>query len=226
LFASQRVSIDAFITNNPDLEAVAKHAVAAVLVLCEREERLDGDWYQQFLERLMRIGSQDGEFGVITFNYDRSFEQYFRRAYIHNHPGNELLALKFYRHLKIIHAYGDLGSLEGNIMPPLLRYGDVESFGIAVNQMELATPAHYPNHDKIKEMLDGVARVVFLGFGFWKDNMNLIELSQESSPQVYASAFGLPVTVMEDVKAKYPNIIFGDRHEKLLDFVLSYSVFD
>jgi hypothetical protein len=224
LFNSQRVSIDAFITNNPDLEKIAKHAVAAVLLLCEREERLEADWYQQFLERLMRGGAHDGEFGVITFNYDRSFEHYFKRAYAHNYLSDELLASKLYRQLKILHAYGCLGTLEGTIMPPLVRYGDVNTFGDAVDQMELATPAHSPN-DNIKGLLDGVERVVFIGFGFWKENMDLIELDKKDPPSIYASAFRLPVTVMEDVKARYPNIIFGNRDDHVLDFVLSHPVF-
>jgi len=224
LFNSQRVSIDAFVTNNPDLEQIAKHAVAAVLLLCEREERLEADWYQQFLERLMRSGAHDGEFGVITFNYDRSFEHYFKRAYTHNYLTDELLARKLYKQLKIVHAYGCLGTLEGNIMPPLVRYGDIDTFGNAVDQMELATPEHDPN-DKIKGLLDGVERVVFIGFGFWKENMDLIELDKKNRPSVYASAFRLPVTVMEDVKARYPNIIFGNRDDHVLDFVLSHAVF-
>jgi hypothetical protein len=224
-FGSQRVSIDAFIANNPDLEAIAKYAVAAVLVLCEREERLDSDWYQQFLERLLRVGSHDGEFGAITFNYDRSFEYYFKRAYFHNYLTNESLARKLYQQLKVVHAYGFLGSLEGNIMPPLLRYGDLSTFGNAFDQMDLVTPANDPKRTEIKEMLDGADRVVFLGFGFWKENMDLIELDKVKPPSVYASAFGLPVTVMEDVKTRYPNIVFGGRDEKLLDFVLSHAVF-
>ena len=224
LFNSQRVSIDAFITNNPDLEQIAKHAVAAVLLLCEREERLEADWYQQFLERLMRGGSHDGEFGIITFNYDRSFEHYFKRAYTHNYLLDESLARKLYRQLKIVHAYGCLGTLEGNTMPPLVSYGDVNTFGNAVDQMELATPAHDPN-DEIKGLLDGVDRVVFIGFGFWKENMDLIELDKKNPPSVYASAFRLPVTVMEDVKARYQNIIFGNRDDQVIDFVLSHPVF-
>jgi len=224
LFNSQRVSIDAFITKNPDLELIAKHAVAAVLLLCEREERLEADWYQQFLERIMRDAFHDGEFGIITFNYDRSFEHYLKRAFTHNYLLNESFALKLYQQLKIVHAYGCLGTLEGNIMPPLVKYGDVNTFGNAVDQMELATPAHDPN-DKIKSLLDGVDRVVFIGFGFWKENMDLIKLDEKNPPTVYASAFRLPVTVMEDVKARYPGIIFGSRDDQVLDFVLSHAVF-
>ncbi len=223
-FNSQRVSIDAFITKNPDLEPIAKHAVAAVLLLCEREERLEADWYQQFLERLMRGGSHDGEFGIITFNYDRSFEHYFKRAYTHNYLSDASLARKLYRQLKIVHAYGCLGTLEGNMMPPLVMYGDVNTFGNAVDQMDLATPAHDSN-DEIKGLLDGVDRVIFIGFGFWKENMDLIELDKKNPPSVYASAFRLPVTVMEDVKARYPNIVFGSRDDQVLDFVLSHAVF-
>jgi hypothetical protein len=195
-----------------------------VLLLCEREERLEADWYQQLLERLMRSGVHDGEFGVITFKYDRSFEHYFKRAYTHNYLTNESLARKFYEQLKIVHAYGFLGTLEGNMMPPLVKYGDANNFGNAVDQMELATPGHDPN-DKIKGLLDGVERVVFIGFGFWKENMDLIELDKKNTPSVYASAFRLPVTVMEDVKARYPNILFGGREDTVLDFVLSHGVF-
>ena len=55
--------------------------------------------------------------------------------------------------------------------------------------------------------------------------MDLIKLDEKNPPTVYASAFRLPVTVMEDVKARYPGIIFGSRDDQVLDFVLSHAVF-
>jgi hypothetical protein len=224
LFCSQRVSIDAFITRNPDLEKIAQYAVAAVLLLCEREEYLEAGWYQQFLERLMRDGSRDGEFGVITFNYDRSFERYFTRAFTHNYLTDPQLALKLFGRIKIIHVYGSLGTLAGNTTPPLVKYGDVNNFGNAIDQFHLATPEHAPNSE-ITNLLDGVERVVFVGFGFWKENLGRIELDKETSAKVYASAFRLPATVRESVKGKYPRIVFGNRDDQVLDFVLNHPVF-
>lgn len=224
-FGSQRVSIDAFISRNPDVEKIAKYAVAAVMLLCEREERLEGDWYQQFLERLMRKGARDDEFGVITFNYDRTFERYFQRAYLHNNPSDEILARKLYGRIKVIHAYGVLGTLEGTIMPPLVTYGGVNHFGYAADQLQLATAAHPPNGIEIRQMLEGVDRVVFLGFGFWKENIDLLELDPANPPEIYSSAFNLPATIIADMKAKYPKMVFGERTESLLDFVLSHAVF-
>jgi hypothetical protein len=70
---SDRVSIDSFINRWEDkFGDVARAAVAAFILLCERGERLNGDWYQVLNEAILRRIDEleQGDLRIINFNYD------------------------------------------------------------------------------------------------------------------------------------------------------------
>jgi len=68
-------------------------------------------------------------------------------------------------------------------------------------------------------------RVIFLGFGFWRENMAPFEaLRRRDDLELWSSSYGLPSTVIQDVRAKFPRMQFGSRAHKVREFLLEEPV--
>ena len=61
-----------------------------------------------------------------------------------------------------------------------------------------------------------------LGFGFWKENVALLELPS-NKPRMMASAYRLPATVRRDMES-HLGVQFADPGQKVLDYMLSEPV--
>lgn len=224
-FQSQRISIDAFIARYDDFSWPARCAVAAILLLCEREPRLDGDWYQQLLEHLIGNGLNTRDYGIINFNYDRSFLWYFRRAFLAHYPNSSKDAATAIRDLQLVTPYGFLGPCEayGYDQNRAVPYGSLQHYQNAASNLRLAGSPRSDGEKSVLEILADAERIIFLGFGFWKENVALLQIPN-NHPSIVASAFRLPATVRGDMETQL-NVRFGDSNQKILDYVMNEPVF-
>lgn len=219
---SDRVSIDAFISRwGEELGEIGQKAVAAFLLLCEREIRVNGDWYQQFNEALLkRIDKiEKGDIRVLTFNYDRTLEQYLWNSLrVHFCLDNELTTAAFEK-VEIHHVYGSLGALRGE-RP--IKFG-ARTFQPAAAKIRLATERAKGSEDVIPQWVGEADRIVFLGFGFWPENIELLKLPKKKQER-FSSARGLPRSTQADMRSAY-GIRFGPIDEFAVDYVINTPVF-
>ena len=111
-FASDR-SIDWFVRRRAEFSYVARIQLAAALLMCEQGSNLHGDWYRTHPETLIPADPEElppSKLSIITFNYDRSFEQFFRRALLALGLPPERVDAIFGR-IRVEHVYGQIGSL-------------------------------------------------------------------------------------------------------------------
>ena len=144
---SQRVSIDSLLRDLPDtsenreLVKIGRNAIASIMLLCEQNARLDGDWYQWFLEFLLRKGKDfpAGRITVITFNYERSLEHYLWVAFMRAFDLSPRDARLMLEKIEFVHVYGDLGPLvmDGETKNPV-GYGDLSQIFVASDRLKLA----------------------------------------------------------------------------------------
>jgi hypothetical protein len=113
------LSIDAWLGQNPDFIEVGKVAIAIALLRCEHGSGLrsqaEGDWYRLLFERLNSPfeNFQNNKLSIITFNYDRSFEQNLFEIFKYTHTAkSEEECKEKLNQLDILHVYGSLGRLE------------------------------------------------------------------------------------------------------------------
>ena len=117
---SGRYSIDEFLENNSKYNLIGKCAIALALIPKENEEKLfegnSGNWYKY----LFRIMCEDctidnflnNNISFITFNYDRSLEQYFFTALKNNYgESDDTKCCEIIQKLRIVHLHGKLGLL-------------------------------------------------------------------------------------------------------------------
>ena len=231
---SQFYSIDAFIAANPKWSHEGSIMIAAILLKCEREATLEGDWYQILFNELVADGRDfpAGWFSIITFNYDRSLETYLLKAFInaYNLSGSEAGAM--IERINIVHVYGSLGSLEYGGSGSRVKYGAVGAMQGAAKNIKLVSPrAESEQSAEITLILEKASRLVFLGFGF--DPMNLRALGvRRSTIPVFASCYHLPVSTMKHAEATLLNndyglakMFWGDRDHKVADFLSNTPAF-
>jgi hypothetical protein len=229
-FKSQRVSIDAFVSHFPLYESGARIGVAATILLCERDEALDCDWYQHLLESLLLRAPIDfGSLKVITFNYDRSFEYFFHRAMPAYFGGDLTAARTVVDLIEVTHVYGQLGALHPHEALPLVPFGGLSKQNIteAAASLRLARGTVAGAPIPVWHLIIPARRVVILGFGFWIENEYMLRLAERrdasGQAETHASCYNLPKAIMNDM-SQTRGVNFGDRSSKILDYLESNDV--
>ncbi len=184
---SQMYSIDAFLARRPEFAKIGKRAVALVLLRCESADSLFRSkhhdlWYQYLFNAIAAESWNALDFSnlnIITFNYDRSLEQYLLVALMSAYGRNEAEALSKLRSLNILHIYGTLGAP----WPDQSGYfaygcGAMRSSVIAAAEMIKVIPEGRADDDVLlmaKDKLINASRIAFLGFGFDPTNLKRLE---------------------------------------------------
>jgi hypothetical protein len=181
------LSIDSWLENNPDFIEVGKVAIAIALLYREISSNLrpDNNWYQLLFKRLNSPFEefQNNKLSIITFNYDRSLEQYLFDVFKNNHYGKSEEEYKEkLNQLRILHVYGSLGRLdcqfdnpENNL--PLVSYGnklDPNRIHFAAKSIKIIPQKSSSPSKEFTEAQDLISKakvLYFLGFGYNQDNM-------------------------------------------------------
>lgn len=206
-------SIDEYIyrhSHNPIVAEIGKlqvaHAIACAESECylrpqnfdagEKFKTLNNTWIYAFAKILM-IGIRAEEIGrigenitIICFNYDRCIEHYLEHAIVHAYPGTPLKqAREIVGNINIIHPYGWLGSLEA------FPFGRVQNF--AEMSDNLITWSESIRDPQVKERMghamSEAETIVFLGFAFARQNMDLLHATNKtwSNKAAFATGKGL-----------------------------------
>jgi hypothetical protein len=169
----------------------------------------DNTWLWPFAKALMngiraselkRIGSN---ITIICFNYDRCIEHYLMHALKASFEGLSLdSAGEIVSEINIIHPYGSLGDLNR------ITFGDASKFaGMAENLITWSETIS--DEDMIREIRKAIRsaqQLVFLGFGFANQNMELLSAQPTEraywGPAVYSTGLGLPIEVHPSLAQK------------------------
>ncbi len=244
---SERISIDALLASlplneqNQRLTTIAKRGMAAALLLCENERRPTGDWYRWLLEFILRNGRDfpGSRLSVITFNYDRSLEQFLWKAFLRSFDLEPVRATEMLNRIEIVHAYGSLGPLTLHEHNDPVDYGDVSHAARSGNLLcPVAPRTPVQSTNQIRKIFAESKRLIFLGFGFWPENIDLLFGSNyqgrhyqeesyeiENERRIFASRFKLSASVVDEVNDRIGTVIgeplieWGEKNETIWEFV-------
>jgi hypothetical protein len=207
---------------HPDLEALSdtwlSHAFSMALSSLKREQAISAFQKVTF----------------INFNYDRTIERYLSlafsgRAYVwEKEEGNEVSD-----NLNIIRPYGSVGRLHRETYPPDVsgvRYGQRPSnlFEIATNIRTFAEQHQDRDvEERIEVALTEAVLVVFLGFGFHKQNIEIMRPKVDASRKAHVIATVLGID--EQNHAALQQLLYDvklSRQATLLDRTASKAMSD
>lgn len=183
---------------------------------------LEETWYHSFFHlivdgcQLEDIPDRLSRITIITFNYDRCIEHYLHHSLRCLYPQiNPEQAEKLLENLKIYHPYGYLGPL------PWVSNTTVNFGGKAVAE-QLVSMAHglktftegtdvkHSDIIEIRSTIRSAERVVFLGFAFAEQNLELLYGNNKpaaaiNSP-IYATAYGVSNSNVEVIREELHDI--------------------
>jgi hypothetical protein len=124
---------------------------------------------------------------IINFNYDRCVEHFMYHAMLHLYPsrGEAFIVELLNSTLKVIHPYGRVGNLIWQDRKNAAHFG-MERTGDELAQLSTQIRTYNEEVDdtaKVEEIRKRMAeaqRIVFLGFHFHKQNVELIAPARES----------------------------------------------
>jgi len=227
LTRSRTPSIDLFLSRNPEFATMGKIAVACAILTAEmgstfREamsrDKAKFDWYTVLLTRLTEDLTKktdydrlaDNRVSFITFNYDRSLEHFLSESLIHSFHGTSPEGIRrILQAIPIIHVYGQVAPLDWQ------EFCDAETgipHGTNVNQVsvpDLIDNLHVmyeerrdPDLERSRTLLSEADRIFFLGFGYAKENLEILGLPDALRPgqYVYGTAMGLTQKEIERIE--------------------------
>lgn len=211
------VSIDEFLANhatNAEVVLLGKIAIANALLPKEDEERLrrTKDWYQLLIDWWWK---KRKTLVVITFNYDRSFEQAFYSALLGRglspQDAQVIMVRPQFQQLGVEHVHGQFGHLPFEDLP-----GDAVPYGLTPDEdpgPKVIRAARAPKlmfehtaDTGAANALVRASRVLFLGFGYDQTNLRRIiptwngEVLQPGTT-IEGTGYGLTPKKLREVEA-------------------------
>jgi hypothetical protein len=219
-------SIDAMLEHRRDLWQVGKRVMAALLYTEERNahRHSDDDWMSLIFENMASDAATPEQFSknpvtFVTFNYDRCLEYRFIRGLTARYAIDDRAAWEALKGMGFVHVHGSLGELpaQDTRLDTVVPFGapetdDTYTFGLALPLAERtirivhdADPVG-PAYEAARSAIVAAARVIFLGFGFGKQNAARLQTSSiQATVPVYCTAYGMTQAEIVDlVNAAFP----------------------
>jgi hypothetical protein len=162
--------------------------------------KFNGTWYESLTKLLTesvkksQIASIFDNIEIINFNYDRCLENYLPHSLSNYYglPTQEIQAIM--SNLTIHRPYGVAGKLpwqSGDLPPVEFGGGSIEQTAAAALQIRTFTEQVEEGDAlaRIRAAAAGAERIVFLGFAFHRQNVELIAAKAPSNAEILATAF-------------------------------------
>jgi hypothetical protein len=205
LSGSGVTSIDQFVGGNPASEKYAKALIAQFVGRAEDTANVlnrppgTSDWANYLKERIVnnvwKFEALKPRWPhVVTFNYDRSFEEIILQRLVHSfEDATQPLVADLLRKWQIVHVHGSLGdhpalTADGSGRP-FERTLDPAALEAAISRILLVHDAKKdsPEFTRARALIQDAESVFFLGFAFHSSNLE--KLFPLSAPRPTASLF-------------------------------------
>ncbi len=196
-------SVDAFLENRDIYIDLGKTLISMELIKYEDENQLyskpQENWYQYLYHNTLRASFDefaDNNVAFLTFNYDRSLEQFFMNAIMSDYGKTENESASLMQSIPIIHLHGLLGNLpafssessrlyNSSITPDILEIcrSKIKIIHEGISEDEQFKEAH--------KLLSEAKQIWFLGFGYDKTNIERLNLPNllRSNQNVFGTTF-------------------------------------
>lgn len=231
-------SIDDFLDNHRDkarVQLCGKLGIARAISQAEHKsslsaktgesikfENLADTWFVKFFRLLsegVRATNLEKLFtnvAFINFNYDRCLEHFLFHALRQAYGINEGSAAEAMASLQVIHPYGSIGELDWQRREAVLPYGtDAIDPHILLGMVDHLRTYTERLHDvqevaRIQTTMAEARNLVFLGFGFHPQNLELIKPAHAANPKrIFGTTLGISAPNREIISTKLKSMFQG-----------------
>lgn len=228
-------SVDAFVEFRPEFLAIGKLAIARALIPLENESNLYDDkpnknnWLQYLFGKMSCNFEEfeNNKLSIITFNYDRTVEQYFFNGLQNKYNKDNQEVSKKLINIPIVHLHGQLGYLPWQSKPDRLwrRYGENtnqrNSFREAAELVKIISENISPDTEfkQAHELIGKAEKIYILGFGYNDKNLERLNLNQyKKGREIVGSSLGLGDAERKEITTKWRFIKLPDSRYDVLGF--------
>lgn len=255
LARSGRPSVDVFLEHRSEFMTIGKTAIAALLVPHEVEAKLyaPGNWYEYLFKHLgpSRDDLAAGNLSIVTFNYDRSIEQYLYEAIRNSFNLATTQTLEYFDYgaspvvydhtIPIIHVYGKLGELpHAGVTDKTRAYqapdlADISAIartaGSGIKIMHEGGGGDNPALGRARQLIREADVICFLGFGYLEENLNRLGLDgRKRDAVVWGSAYDVGFGERAPIEKYFAShdgkrgIELGNASQNVLEFLRQHPV--
>ena len=238
LFYSGKQSIDAFLEHRTEYTQIGKVAIGTILIPYEIENSLfvtTPSWYQDLFNNMNATFEEFGEnkLAIITYNYDRSFEFYLKKALENSYGKSEQESIEQLNRIPIIHLHGTIGNLPGMGSYPreYKKKSSAMDLSICENTIKVIHESidEQPQFTEAKRLIKEAETICFLGFGYDKTNMDRLSLKTSilSGRRVFGTAVHMGGAELTMIKAYFGSKIrikLGESDETIEKFLRNHPV--
>ena len=212
---SQKYSIDAFLERRPEFIDIGKWAIALFILRQEISANLfsfdtqDNGCYRYLFEKIDSDWESypDNKIAFITFNYDRSLEQFLFTKIQNTYGKNERECADVLRRFPIIHVHGSLGKLPFQDKNGISYGADIDRYkekssvangaaSHAAKQIKVIAENQTTSEEfeQANRLLTDAERIYFLGFGYHQDNILRLGLDKLAEDEQRRTASQLVIS--------------------------------
>jgi hypothetical protein len=161
---------------------------------------------------------------LIVFNYDRCVEHYLFRSLVNYYEIGHDRAAELMRHIPIYHPYGKIGNLPWENREPSIEFGSevraTELLTLAEGIYTFSESVGSALEAEIREHVATCEKLIFLGFAFHKQNMELLKASKPSlhAHSCYATALGFSSPDISEITKDIASLFAPGSHSGLEPF--------
>lgn len=196
------------------------HAANAASIQAERFKRLIGSWHTELSQILYdghSVDTLDQVFeyvSFIVFNYDRCLEEFLTLSLMRRFAIDRRRALGLVGRCSIIHPYGQVGAFlpEEEGFVPFGVFEDNQIAGAATRIRTFTETMESATGDRIKDLVAQANVLVFMGFGWLPQNMELLQIEQRmpNVQRVFATTMAMAAGEIEVVARRILETIRRD----------------
>lgn len=244
LSMSGKPSVDAFLEHRTEFMEIGKRFIAAWLIPEEVTAYLMNpseiyplgprpNWYEYLFNKMnaRREEFVCNNLAVVTFNYDRSLEQYLFTALQNSYGLSEGESADLVKNVPIIHVHGQLGYLPwqadgGRPYEPSKKASDISEAArmIKVVHQDIGRDREF---GRARAMIDKAERIIFLGFGWHDENLERLGLKDlDVTRPMWGSTLGLEAMEVFTLCQKWTCLSLHDSGFENLTFLRKKVVLD
>jgi hypothetical protein len=202
-YESGKNSVDAFLEHRSDLMQIGKLVTAYALIEREVLEELftfRESWLRELYNRLNSTFSAFGahQLSFVTFNYDRSVENFLFRAISRSYNAPEPDVKVLMNKIPVIHLHGRLGFLpwqDGGESRPYNHQVTKESLRIAADNIKIIhediTDVQDADFARAKKLLSEADQIILMGFGYNSTNVERLGIRDFPDHVMIGTCVGL-----------------------------------
>ena len=225
-------SIDLWLMKNTRFHPLGKHAIITYILqgehdgdFREKAPNPDQDWYSYIWKRMTDVITKQEDYkrfsenkvDFITFNYDRSLEQFLFESLGYGfYDISEGQLIEELEKRRIIHVYGQIAPLDWKVKFESLSYGaKPDNLWLSKYNNNIKIIREAENTKEVEDaisLIEKARRIFFLGFGYAKENLDLLKLPQvlKKGVKVYGTAYGLTPNEILKIKNNFRPILDTD----------------